>query len=66
MSLTGRGVFDGDAPESTTFIFDGSTIFDTQITEPVPANEIIVFTHGSTDLINVFTHGNEIIPRQIQ
>ncbi len=65
MSFTGRGIFDGENPPSTTTIFDDS-IFDTEIVEPVPANEIIVFTHGFSNQINAFTHGNEIIPRSIQ
>ena len=64
MSFTGRGIFDGDSPESTTTIFDPA-IFDIQITEPVAANEIIVFTHGN-QTNNAFTHGNELIPRSIQ
>ena len=64
MSFTGRGIFDGENPPSTTTIFDDS-IFDVEIVEPVPANEIIVFTHGN-QTNNAFTHGNEIIPRNIQ
>ncbi len=61
MSFTGRGIFDGDSPESTTTIFDPA-IFDTQITEPVASNEIIVFVHGN-QINNALVHGNELIPK---
>ena len=65
MSFTGRGIFDGENPPYTTTIFDDS-IFDVEIVEPVPANELIVFVPGHTDIINTFWHGNETIPRRIQ
>jgi len=63
MSFNGRGIFDGDPPESSTFIFDPA-IFDTQINQPVAINPVLVFVHGN-ELQNVQTHGNEIIPRSI-
>jgi len=56
VSLDNRGIFDGDNPPSTTFIFDDS-IFDTLAQQPIPANLITVFVHGD-DSITVATHGN--------
>ena len=62
--MSERGIFDGDAPESTTTIFD-PLIFDTELTIPVAANPITVFVPGHTDTITTFWHGNQIIPRSI-
>jgi len=63
VSLDNRGIFDGENPPSTTFIFDDS-IFDTLAQQPVAANEITVFVHGD-ELITVQQHGNEPIPGRI-
>ena len=63
MSEQERGIFDGDAPVSSTFIFDGG-IFDTQLVLPVEKKGIIIFVH-STEEIDTLVHGNELIPRAL-
>ena len=63
MSEQERGIFDGDAPVSDTFIFDGG-IFDTQLVLPVAKKGITVFVHGVEE-IDTLVHGNELIPRSL-
>ena len=54
-----RGIFDGEDPPSTTFIFDDS-IFDTQTKDAVAFEPIVVFVH-SQEQITAETHGNDLI-----
>ena len=63
MSAQERGIFDGDAPISTTTIFDDS-IFDTQLVIPVAKKVIVVLVHGEEE-IDTLVHGNELIPRSL-
>ena len=63
MSLDDRGIFDGQNPPSTTFIFDDA-IFDTLAKQPVASNEITVFVHGN-EIITTEQHGNQPIPGRI-
>ena len=63
MSEQERGIFDGDSPISTTFIFDGN-IFDTELVLPVEKSVITIFVHG-TEEVDTLVHGNELIPRSL-
>ncbi len=63
MSAQERGIFDGDSPVSSTFIFDGN-IFDTQLVLPVAKSVITVFSHGVEEIV-ALVHGNELIPRSL-
>ena len=63
MSAQERGIFDGDAPVSSTTIFDDS-IFDTQLVAPVAKSVITIFVHGEEEIVTL-VHGNELIPRSL-
>ena len=55
----GSGMFDGQNPPSTTFIFDGN-IFDDEIALPMAANQIVVLVHDNSEK-QALTHGNQEI-----
>jgi len=59
MSANGRGIFDGEAPVSTTTIFDDS-IFDTLLSIPTATEPITVLFHGM-DTIPTLYHNMETI-----
>jgi len=63
VSEVGRGIFDGENPPSTTFIFDPN-IFDTQLTLPVAQVPVNAFVHGN-ERQEAMIHGNERIPRSV-
>jgi len=64
VSQNDRGIFDGQSPPSTTFIFDPS-IFDTLLQVPIGKNEIIALVHGNAVIETPVPSMDTIIVKEV-
>jgi len=64
VSQNQRGIFDGENPPSTTFIFDPS-IFDTLVQLPLSKNVITALFHGNDVITTPVPSMDTIIVKEV-